>query len=288
MERGDPSWVNDTWLSARMQTGARALLEAGRAVPVGELVEQLNRTECTLALPDAPERPVDEPAVDSVELYEQASDAVAVVGGLYACGRCTNWHLSSATGFFLTEDGTLVTNYHVVDQADRRGLFAMARDGRVFPVVEVLAADETADAAILKLEAVDHEGNEMTFPTLPLAEASRVGEAVRVISHADSRHYVLTQGVVSRRYAMERERHGDHWHDGGRWITITADYARGSSGGPVLNAAGAVIGMVASTSSVYCDEDEAGRPQNLQMVWKQCVPVEAIRGLMAEGMKEEG
>ena len=69
-------------------------------------------------------------------------------------------------------------------------------------------------------------------------------------------------------------------HSGSRWLTITADYARGSSGGPLLNDAGEVIGMVASTHSVYYNQSEDGTHQNLQMVWKQCVPVENIRGLI--------
>ena len=63
-------------------------------------------------------------------------------------------------------------------------------------------------------------------------------------------------------------------------IGITADFARGSSGAPVLNEAGAVVAVAQSTRSIYYDEKE-GRPENLQMVVKQCVPARYVRELIA-------
>jgi S1-C subfamily serine protease len=62
-------------------------------------------------------------------------------------------------------------------------------------------------------------------------------------------------------------------------MAITADYAKGSSGGPVLNARGEVVGMVSSTNSIYYTR-EKGQNQNLQMVIKSCVPVGAISKLL--------
>jgi S1-C subfamily serine protease len=60
---------------------------------------------------------------------------------------------------------------------------------------------------------------------------------------------------------------------------VTADYAKGSSGGPVVNEAGKVVGMVSNTQSIYYgprgkDGDQQGP---LQMVVKNCVPVKAVR-----------
>src|SRR5690606_40855503 len=156
---------------------------------------------------------------------------------------------------------------------EQRAIIAMTADGRVFPVKETLAGDKRADVAILRVDSVDQRGERATFEPLELADGSRVGQAVRVISHPDGRHYTLTEGIVSRRYRDTR-------HGGTRWMTITADYARGSSGGPLFDEAGRVVGMVASTSSVYYDHDDDGDPRNLQMVWKQCVPVENIRALL--------
>jgi S1-C subfamily serine protease len=42
-----------------------------------------------------------------------------------------------------------------------------------------------------------------------------------------------------------------------KWITITADYAQGSSGGPILNEHGAVVGMVCQTLTISDDNDDS-------------------------------
>ena len=62
-------------------------------------------------------------------------------------------------------------------------------------------------------------------------------------------------------------------------MAITADYAKGSSGAPVLNSEGEVVGMVSATNSIYYTR-EKGQNQNLQMVVKLCIPVAAISKLL--------
>ncbi len=271
-------WIDDRQLENALLQGSIALIDGGRAAEFDVIKQGLSNKACDLDLPDAPAQASNRAThatsrVNSDALYGQARESVVVVGSAYKCPRCTNWHTGGATGFFLTSDGVVVTNYHVVDQEDKRSLFVMTSDGRVFPVVESLAGDKAADVAIVRIEPVDQHGQRATFKPLTLATGTRVGQNVRVIHHADSRYYTLTEGIVSRKYVSPQQGNS-------RWITITADYARGSSGGPLFDDAGHVIGIVASTSSVYYSNDEDGTPQNLQMVWKQCVPVENIRALI--------
>jgi hypothetical protein len=69
-------------------------------------------------------------------------------------------------------------------------------------------------------------------------------------------------------------------------MQITADYARGSSGGPILDREGNLIGLVSSTSPVYYDspagaKDGKAAAPNLQMVRHNCVTARAIRELVA-------
>ncbi len=269
-ERGD--WVDDERLASLLRDAADKMLaaDAGREVATPEQLQAgLDRKRATLSdLPAVQADPVAGPA-----LYKQAREAVALVGSAYKCPNCDNWHTNAASGFFIAADGVLVTNHHVLasDADGQRALFAMLPSGRTFALKEVLAANERADVAIVRVDPVDQDGNNAPVPALPLAAASATGQAAWVLSNPDGRYFALTNGIVSRRYLQ----------DNTPWMTVTADYARGSSGGPVLDAAGNVIGLVSSTNSVYYDTDDERGPQNLQMVWKQCVPVENVLALLA-------
>jgi S1-C subfamily serine protease len=71
-------------------------------------------------------------------------------------------------------------------------------------------------------------------------------------------------------------------------MSITADYAKGSSGGPVFNDRGEVVGMVSSTSSLYYQTDSPEAPKEkgpLQMVIKNCVSLPEPRQLLAPEAK---
>ena len=83
----------------------------------------------------------------------------------------------------------------------------------------------------------------------------------------------MTKGDVSR-YYLSRTKNMTAPR-----MAITADYAKGSSGAPVLNSEGEVVGMVSATNSIYYTKVR-GQNQNLQMVIKSCIPVEAIQKLL--------
>jgi serine protease Do len=194
---------------------------------------------------------------------------VLMMGSLYKCDKCTEWHIAVASGFVISESGAAVTSYHVLDPA-REALVAMAADGRVFPVREVLAASESDDLAIVQLE-VRGPG----LPSLGLGGDAPVGAGVRIISHPDNRFYTLTEGIISRRYTRQRA---------GRpaaAMAVTAEYAKGSSGAPVFDDRGNVVGIVCSTSSIYYNERD-GHKENLQMVIRECIPVAGIRKLVVQ------
>ena len=86
---------------------------------------------------------------------------------------------------------------------------------------------------------------------------------------------MMTHGMVSRYNMIMETKH----KKAGKRMTITADYAKGSSGAPVFNRKGQVVGVVSSTSSIYYSV-ENGKKENLQMVVKNCIPVESIHELI--------
>jgi hypothetical protein len=132
------------------------------------------------------------------------------------------------------------------------------------------------DAAIIE---IDTGGAELR--AFALASAVETGERVRVIGHPDGRFYSLTEGIVSRVFTETADEEGKERRT---WITVTADYGSGSSGAPVLNAAGEVVGMVSSTAALLADteQDKEPKAEDVQMVFRDCVSADTIRRLIAE------
>ena len=190
-----------------------------------------------------------------------------VIGRLYNCGKCSKWHTSTASAFVISRDGIIVTNHHVLENDDGEILGAMDYKGNVYSIEKVLAANEEDDLAILKLRNAE-------LTPMALGKPANVGSDVWVISHPDRKMYMMTKGMVSR-YNMIMDKN----RKPGRRMSITADYAKGSSGAPVFNRKGQVVGVVSSTNSIYYNVVN-GKKENLQMVVKNCIPVESIHKLI--------
>lgn len=260
-----PETIDDREIRQHIQHTGGALVDNSEATEMAELIKQLSVDECELTLPEKTSPP---PA--NGLLYEHAKKGVLVIGSIYKCGRCNNWHAGCASGFVVSASGAVVTNYHVVDKPTNSTLVAMTADGQVLPVKRVLAASKLDDIAILQL---DVQGQVLT--PLPIAPVRMpVGSNVSVISHPNHHYYCYTSGVVSR-YTQMRSNDGP-----ANAMTITADFARGSSGAPVLNDKGEVIGIVRSTESLYYKVEE-GQQKNLQMVFKTCIPATSLLKLIA-------
>ena len=252
--------IDDLAVDQNILKRIEALAAEHKVVSGSTLAEQLKRTRCHLDLAAPAMQPIPEG-----DFYNRVRKSVFVLAAPFRCTKCKKIHLNTAAGFALNTSGVCVTNYHVI--LKNQSLFAMASDGSVFPVKEVLAASEVDDVAIVQLDGA------ATQP-LALAPATPVGSRVRVISHPDGGYYALTEGIVSRYFMIDLGKKGR-----APTMAITADYARGSSGGPVLNDFGTAAGMVASTRSIYYDEHR-GRQQDLQMVIKECVPAASILKLV--------
>ena len=219
---------------------------------------------------------VDRNKGEAVSNYEEACRSVVIIGSADNCPDCRKTHMGTvSTGWVIDPRGRIMTNHHVLEDKEADELGVMTFDGRVFPVKAVLAADREGDAVILEIEP----GGD-ALPALALAESATTGEAIRVIGHPDGRFYSLSEGIVSRVFTdtlgEEKVRR--------TWLTVTADYGAGSSGAPVLNASGRVVGMVSSTAALLADTEEGKEPaaEDVQMVFRDCVSVETMRRLIAD------
>jgi len=257
--------IDDRRIAGLLEGAATKLIDDKKSVKATEFAEQLKRTKCRVKL-GAPASAV---PMTPNEIYGRCAPGVLVLSGIYKCNKCTKWHAAPASGFVLNESGVAVTNYHVFDKTTHETFVAMTHDGKVYPVKEVLAASQADDLAIVQLDLGD--GAKLT--PLPLLADAPVGSPVTLISHPDRRFYSLTTGIISRYHTVMKN------NQAMPMVSITADYARGSSGAPVLSDRGAVIGIVASTHSVYYT-NENGKQENLQMVFKQCIPTSSLMKLI--------
>lgn len=135
--------------------------------------------------------------------------------------------LSRGSGFFIDSD-RIVTNRHVIENAHRAEVHSST--GVVFPVKGVLAVDAEGDIALLKIDAP----NPPIRPLLLDKTSPQEGESVVVIGNPLGLEGSVTNGIVSAVRDIPTF---------GRIIQITAAISSGSSGSPVVNMQGQVIGI---------------------------------------------
>lgn len=140
---------------------------------------------------------------------------------------------SSGSGFFVSADGYIVTNHHVVD--DAREITVNLSDGREL-IAELVGSDAESDLAVLKVSGED------PFPFVSFAEADdvRVGDWVVALGNPFNLGESASAGIVSavNRNVVNR--------NGGRYtpfIQIDAPINPGNSGGPSFDLQGRVIGV---------------------------------------------
>ncbi len=169
--------------------------------------------------------------------------------------------MGGGSGFLVSSDGYIVTNNHVVGDADR--VTVTLNDRRTFDA-EVVGTDPTTDVAVIKIEA-DH------LPSLAWGSSDRlrVGEWVMAVGNPGFGdgllEYTVTTGIVSAKGRPLRLI-GRGLQDDPRYGQALSGYAienfiqtdavinPGNSGGPMVNLAGEVVGMnsaIASTDGHY-------------------------------------
>ncbi|MBN2317131.1 MAG: DegQ family serine endoprotease [Sedimentisphaerales bacterium] len=134
------------------------------------------------------------------------------------------------SGFIISEDGYILTNNHVVGQADV--ISVKTHDGREFNA-KLIGTDEKTDVAVIKIEGEN-------LPTLPLGDSDHldIGEWVIAIGNPFGLAETLTFGIVS---AKGRSTVGIADYED--FIQTDAAINPGNSGGPLINLDGEVIGI---------------------------------------------
>jgi serine protease Do len=135
---------------------------------------------------------------------------------------------SLGSGFFISADGYVVTNNHVIDKASEVEI--TMDDGKTLEA-KVVGTDPKTDLALLKVEGSD-------FPYVRMAgQKARIGDWVVAIGNPFGLGGTVTAGIVS---AQHRDIGAGPYDD---FIQIDASVNRGNSGGPTFNLSGEVVGV---------------------------------------------
>jgi serine protease Do len=141
------------------------------------------------------------------------------------------WERGYGSGFIIAPTGLLVTNRHVLE--DAVGITVTLHDERQFPA-RLVASNTTPDLALLQIEA---PGERFATVRWGDSEALRLGETVIAVGNPLGLTTSITVGVVS---ALGRNVRSSPMDD---YIQTDAAINRGSSGGPLFNLAGEVVGV---------------------------------------------
>lgn len=135
---------------------------------------------------------------------------------------------SLGSGFFVSADGYVVTNNHVIDKASE---VQITMDNGETLDAKVIGTDAKTDLALLKVEGND-------FPYVRLAgQKARIGDWVVAIGNPFGLGGTVTAGIVS---AQHRDIGAGPYDD---FIQIDASVNKGNSGGPTFNLSGEVVGV---------------------------------------------
>lgn len=187
-------------------------------------------------------------ALSAQELYRRIGPSIVSVLNYDASGNLRG----IGTGFFIEPFGSVLTNHHVLQGA--ASAMIRTRSGKTYPVNGILVEDPDGD--LILLSSGVHPDEVKTLPVTPALPD--VGEKVFVIGSPRGFEQTLSDGLVSaiRKHAVRD-----------LLIQITAPISPGSSGSPVVNMRGEVIG-VASSGVLY-------GAQNLNF----CIPGKRVANL---------
>jgi S1-C subfamily serine protease len=180
------------------------------------------------------------------EIYRQSAPGVVQVtstaivetepdpffGNPFSPGSQTERLLGS--GFVIDKDGHIITNYHVVRDAQS---VEVSFSNRETMRARVVGTDPSTDIAVLK---VDARSRALTPLKLGDSDAVKVGDSVVAIGNPFGLERSITAGIVS---ALQREIQAPNLYAIDHVIQTDAPINHGNSGGPLLNAQGQVIGV---------------------------------------------
>jgi hypothetical protein len=193
------------------------------------------------AAPTAPQEKTDG------DIYKIAGPSVVLIETYGDDGKVSG----SGSGFLVSADGRILTNFHVIAHSKRATVRLANQD--VYDPVHVLAVDERKDIALLLIDAAN-----LTYLRLGKSASAQIGDKLYTLGPTlGFMQNTLSDGLLT----------GVRQMDGFKLFQLSAPISPGSSGSPVINSQGEVIGIAKATI-------EAG--QNLNFA----IPIDYAAGMM--------
>ncbi len=203
-------------------------------------------------------------------IAEVASRVAPGVVSILTESRTTSWfgqnstQTSAGTGMIVSSDGYVLTNKHVIEKS--HSISVILDDGTTYDDVTLVGTDPTNDVAFLKINNVND------LPTVKLGDSKTItaGQQVIAIGNALGQYQnTITYGIISGTGRSLTAYSSDFSSSENLTDMIQTDAAinAGNSGGPLVNAAGEVIGINTATSS---DADGIGF----------AIPISSVKGML--------
>jgi len=191
--------------------------------------------------------------LNPAQIMEKYGNAVVLIATI-----TNNEEIGQGSGFVVTGEGVIITNYHVIENSFP--VLIKFRNGDVYEDVSVIDYNKRKDIAIIKIKGFD-------LPSVILGNSNnaKVGEKIVVIGNPKGLENTISDGLLSQVRDTGK---------GYKLFQISAPISAGSSGSPVFNSQGEVLGIASSGFSA-----EYG--QNLNFA----VPINYVRSSINDSVK---
>jgi S1-C subfamily serine protease len=188
------------------------------------------------------------PAVmEPKQILQRESPAIVTVTSLDKAGKA----ISMGSGFIVRSNGVVITNYHVVKGAQDAQI--KLKNGEIYDNVQVLDYDVRRDLVVLKIRAIG-----LAEVTLGDSATVETGDRAYAIGNPEGLAYTISDGLISGRHIM----------NGTEMLQISVPISHGSSGGPLYNTFGQVIGITAAGIT-----EEGAQNLNFAIPIKYAIPM---------------
>lgn len=186
-----------------------------------------NNTQSSLRRNDERSSPINSPIQINIKEADNLSELFKLCKpAVFMVYTTDGINYKQGTGFFISSDGIALSNYHVFEGTNQGKEQIQLYNGRKLKIDRVIRKDKERDFILFKVENISN----VTYLNIA-NRSSEIGEQVIAIGNPEGLEHTLSTGIVSG------------YRENDFYIQTTTEITHGSSGGPLINLKGEVIGI---------------------------------------------